>query len=526
MKKTEKSLFLLPSLFFFLFLLFVFPSNAAETNVSGSFEYRALNTKNAEIVRYLGNGENVRIPETVGGKTVSKIGEKAFFENGILSSVSIPDSVTEIGKSAFEKCELLSTVTFSKSLRKIGERAFFSCSIFSAINLPDTVEEVGALAFSKTEVAFVNFPKSLKRIGYNPFDDTPFSNNQNIGGIYWGTWLIGFEDFPHGTDGEEISIRETTIGIADNVFSPVAEGHNPYFLREIEIPNGVKYIGKYAFSKSRFSSLVLPDSVLSIGSGAFSDCTELKTVVLSKNLNFIGEKAFENTAAVNAQKGEIKYIENWIVQSENTARTLKIKNGVIGIASASFLGSPEELTVLKGVKYISPNAFGYYKKGSSFQKISLFKLKCEKNSAAHKFAKSSGLSFEIICLHERVSGWKTDKKATASASGLRHKECLDCKKVMQREKIPMKRCTAPVLLKAENLKSGVRITWKKTDGAKYYIVYRRTAGGSWKRLGTTQKRYFIDQSAKSGVRYAYTVRAKNPAGVSAYNRKGLLITAR
>lgn len=510
-----------------LSLFFIVPSFAAETKTSGSFEYRVISGGTAEIVRYLGSAERVFVPQTIDGITVSKIGEKAFFESDALTFVSLPNSVKAIEKSAFEDCRLLGEIHFSSSLQKIGERAFFSCSQLQDIVLPSTIAQIGALAFAETEIAYINFPENLQKIGYNPFDDTPFSNNQNIGGIYWGTWLIGYEDFPHGTDDEEIAIRKTTTGIADNVFSPEAKGHHPYSLKSVTIPEKVKYIGKKAFAESRFSSIVIPSSVISIGEGAFENCTALKTVSLSKNVQYIGANAFDNTAAVNAQNGEIKYIGNWIVQTANTEQSIEIKKNVIGIAEDSFLGSPEKITVFKNVKYIAPHAFGYYKTGETYKKIGSFKLKCEKNSSAQKYAQNNALLFESFCLHERVSGWKTDKKATASAAGSKHKECLDCKKVMQNQKIPMKKCTAPVLSKIKNTKDGVRTTWKKTAGAKYYIVYRKTENGSsWKRIASTKSNFYTDKTAQSGIRYTYTVRAKNAAGVSNYRQKGLTITAR
>ena len=63
-----------------------------------------------------------------------------------------------------------------------------------------------------------------------------------------------------------------------------------------------------------------------------------------------------------------------------------------------------------------------------------------------------------------------------------------------------------------------------TAGAKSFVVLRKTGKGKWKSIGTTTKRSFVDKKAKKGVKYTYTVRAKNAAGLSPYRKKGVSCT--
>lgn len=481
-------------------------------------------------------------------QSLGVIGEGTFKNCYMLDNVRIPEGVKSIEKSAFEGCSVLGKITFPKSLKAIEERAFSGCLRLSEVVLPNTLEALGDLAFAQTECASVSCPSSLKSVGFNPFFDSPLSYNQNLNGIYWGSWLIGYEDFPNGTDDEEIFIKKGTTGIADHVFDTIDGLCSPYSLRTIEIPNGVKYIGEGAFSKSRFSELRLPDSVLEIKSGAFKDCAGLKKITLSKSLLKIGAEAFSGckalssvlipdsvlsigknaffkTAALDSQKTTVKYIDGWVVSSLIPSCNLTLRKDTRGICEDAFLSFGNELTVFKGAKNLSPHAFGYSESGGKYQKIKDFTLVCEKNSAAHKFALQNGLKFKIICLHENQSGWITDKKATASRTGSRHKSCLDCKKVVKTEKIPIKKCAAPVLLKAVKTENGIKVTWKKTAGAKSFVVLRKTQKGKWKRIGTTKSRNFVDKKAKTGVKYTYTVRAKNAAGLSPYRKKGVSCTA-
>ncbi|MBQ5844805.1 MAG: leucine-rich repeat domain-containing protein [Alistipes sp.] len=79
--------------------------------------------------------------------SVTEIGDTAFRDCSNLSSVTIPDSVTDIGDEAFDLCSNLSSVTIPDSVISIGDTAFGRCSSLSSITIPNSVTEIGGYAF-------------------------------------------------------------------------------------------------------------------------------------------------------------------------------------------------------------------------------------------------------------------------------------------------------------------------------------------------------------------------------------------
>ena len=86
---------------------------------------------------------------------------------------------------------------------------------------------------------------------------------------------------------------------------------------------------------------------------------------------------------------------------------------------------------------------------------------------------------------------------------------------------------APVLTSVSNTATGVKVVWEKSEGAELYRVFRKTEGGSWKKLADTASLTYTDTTAEAGTRYSYTVRCMNSAGTaatSAYDTVGKTIT--
>ena len=109
---------------------------------------------------------NITIPNIV-----TEIGIYAFDGCSSLTSVTIPDSVTTIGNWAFQDCSSLTNITIPNSVTEIGEYAFYKCSSLTSIIIPDSVTSIESWAFSKCiNLTHIVIGNSVKSIGYSAFD--------------------------------------------------------------------------------------------------------------------------------------------------------------------------------------------------------------------------------------------------------------------------------------------------------------------------------------------------------------------
>mgnify|MGYP000755726222 CR=1 FL=1 len=113
-------------------------------NAENGFEYTVTGDE-ATITGYTGSARSLVIPSELGGKPVTAIGEKAFYQNKTITSVKIPEGVTSIGDSAFEGCSSLTEVTIPKSVTSIGWGAFVECDALTTVYYGGTQEDWDAL---------------------------------------------------------------------------------------------------------------------------------------------------------------------------------------------------------------------------------------------------------------------------------------------------------------------------------------------------------------------------------------------
>lgn len=99
----------------------------------------------AYLFGYYGDETEITLPE-YDGKTYT-IGAKAFHDNSMLTSVTIPDSVTSIGDYAFYWCTNLTSVIIGNNVTSIGQCAFYRCSNITSITIPASVTNIGKNAF-------------------------------------------------------------------------------------------------------------------------------------------------------------------------------------------------------------------------------------------------------------------------------------------------------------------------------------------------------------------------------------------
>jgi hypothetical protein len=163
MKTCIKKSFVLPVLFAVVGVLMACPSQA-------QFIYTT-NNGTIAITGFTGTNHDVVIPSTIHGLPVTSIGANAF-QNAPINAVTIPNSVTNIGDSAFQSCASLTSIAIPNSVTNIGASAFRSCTSLTNVTIPNSVTSIGDFAFhSCTNLTSVTIPNSVTSIGTDAFDE-------------------------------------------------------------------------------------------------------------------------------------------------------------------------------------------------------------------------------------------------------------------------------------------------------------------------------------------------------------------
>src|SRR5665213_2516643 len=161
---------------------------------------------------------------------------------GKVGSYTIPNSVTNIGDSAFDHCSGLTSVTIPNSVTSIGSAAFFNCSGLTSVTIPNSVTSIGNDAFGACSGL-----TAITVAALNPV-------YSSVGGVLFNTNQTTLIECPRGKVGS------------------------------YTIPNSVTNIGDYAFDYcSKLTGVTIPNSVTSIGVEAFYYCFGLTAAYFQGN---------------------------------------------------------------------------------------------------------------------------------------------------------------------------------------------------------------------------------------------------
>ncbi len=137
-----------------------------------SFIFKPLDDGTYCVTKYEGD-KNPIIPDTYQGAPITIIADDLFNGRVELESVSIPDSVTDIGSFVFDGCYSLKTVLLPKSLQNMWQYAFARSGI-ETISIPDGVRNIVPFTFFRCpRLRRVEIPKSVTSIYSNAFKDCP-----------------------------------------------------------------------------------------------------------------------------------------------------------------------------------------------------------------------------------------------------------------------------------------------------------------------------------------------------------------
>lgn len=275
--------------------------NVSSYPTYNGFEYTT-DDISAKIVSYKGTEADLIVPETLGGKEVTCIGNNAFKKNNYIVSVKLPSKLKKIGDYAFSLCENLTKVTvpatlsmvgnfpfknsgvtnvvFEEGTTKIPEGIFAHCDKLSDVTIPDTVTFIDSDAFlSCDSLMTIDLPDNLYRL----YDG--FSNCKNLESVVIPKSLNIVAGSPFSWSGLKTGIIEEGSTIVPQEIFYCCDK-----LTKVVIPNTVTSISQMAFSDCySLEKIEIPLSVEHMGRAVFWNCTSLKEVVIPPSVTAIGD---------------------------------------------------------------------------------------------------------------------------------------------------------------------------------------------------------------------------------------------
>jgi len=332
-------------------------AGASPEYTSGEFKYVVLDDGTAQIVGAAKHSiEAAHIPAQIDGYTVTAIGDDAFNNKSYLAEASIPDTVTYIGSYAFGNTALTS-IAIPNSVTEITGNPFAGCDELSEITVaPDHP------AFSLVDG--VLFDKRSGTLLYHPScSDAQFYT------IPDGTTAIAKGAFDFCKNLLHIDIPDSVQSIGQMAF------YRCFSLQDIAIPEGVTEIKRLTFHMcSELASVSLPSTLRAIGPNAFGYCQAFVDFAIPEGVVHLDEEVFyrcENLVSVTIPNSLTEIEANPFTECLSLTQinvspdhpTLYVENGVLFDRTASALLCypstlpAESYAIPEGTLVISPSAF-------------------------------------------------------------------------------------------------------------------------------------------------------------------------
>ncbi|HBK02422.1 MAG TPA: hypothetical protein DDY77_05285, partial [Clostridiales bacterium] len=342
--------------------------------------------------------ETVTLP-----KTLNVIGDYAFADTG-LKSVVIPSSALVLGDGAFSGCSALASVTLPEGVVSLGNEAFQNTTSLKNIILPESLRNIGDYTFNGSGIESIVVPEGVTVIGNtlaSRVGGFVFANCESLVSVTF--------------KGDIVSIAPSTFVNSTSLSTVLFRGQTAAEDGSVVLPNTLVTLGNMAFNNTGITGVVIPESVIELGTQTFAENAKLKKAVINAGGLVSGSAAFLNCTALT----EVKFGENVTSLGEalNSSNYTVYKNGHMFdgctalskvdlgslevIADYMFAGttSLESITLPANAKIISVYAFS----GSGLKSINL-------NEGLYRIDASAFVdcaSLESIVIPSTVGDWYT-----------------------------------------------------------------------------------------------------------------------
>ena len=281
-------------------------------------KYSFYNNPNLKNVYY-----NCQFMATSGAETVwygkmQKVGDVTIIVSPI-ETITIGPNVNIIPANVFWFCDKVTSLTIPSNVKTMEDQAFAACTNLKNVTIEPGIETIGNIVFKDTAIESINVPNSIKSLGY-----AAFSSMRHLKNVYWDVPNPTIEEVPVdgylflcSKDGSrDNKVENVTFGpnvqvipkglfyghaglkeviFSDSIYRIEEKAfYGCYQLENIELGNGVQYIGFQAFALciAATNRLVIPSNCSEIGEQAFYYCQELTGIELKNGVEHIRADAF------------------------------------------------------------------------------------------------------------------------------------------------------------------------------------------------------------------------------------------
>ena len=225
-------------------------------------------------------------------ETLEEIGSSAFVSFKKITEINIPDGVKKIGNSAFKFNNALKKVNLPKQLRSIGASVFYNCESLEKISIPDGITQIeGYLFYGCSSLSEIQWAEKIESFGDYVVYGTAWLAAQPDGLVVVNDkFVCGYNGCPNGG---MVNVPYNIQHIAGGAFKGTK-------LVYITIPEHVT-LGICVFAEcDTLETVILPGDLKNITSRSFYNCTALKNVTLPEGLTTIHNTAFNGCSALTS----------------------------------------------------------------------------------------------------------------------------------------------------------------------------------------------------------------------------------
>lgn len=250
-------------------------------------------------------------------------------------------TVTGIGAHAFLRADI-KYITLPNTITKIKEEAFNKCFNLTSLTIPENVTYIGRGVISTGDGGSYHPLNNIKTVYYNA-TNAEGDYSSSYGGNICGSITVGSDC--------EVIIGDNVEHIPDYFLCNSG-------ITSINIPSGVTSIGKYAFSKcTGLTSVNIPSNVNSIGNYAFFNCAGLTTVTFPSTLNNIGSSAFNSCSRLSTVVAGMEVppvIDNTVFPYRSQATLYVPKDCLANYVTANYWNGFKEIIEASRIYFADP----------------------------------------------------------------------------------------------------------------------------------------------------------------------------